>query len=96
MDDFEKRYGVTREAHLKKHGDKPVNYKTFMGGLETLVDMIVALEKSDPHALLEAAAMKQLETHALAVRDYTASFLYSRTEPEFAAASKKAIPAWLR
>lgn len=96
MDDFERKYGISREAHLKKQGHKPVNYKTFMGGMETLVDMIVALEKSDPHALLEAAAMKQLESQAIAIRDYGASFIYSRTEPEFAAASKKAIPAWLR
>ncbi len=96
MDEFTKKAGMSQAEYMKRHGKKPVTYALLMGTIETVIDEIVALEKRDANSLLEAAAMKRLETQAQAVRDRCASFLYTRTAAETAGTVTKELPSWLR
>lgn len=95
MDDFQTKTGVTAAHYMRKHGQKPVTLKTLMGTLDPLIEQMVALEKRDANALLSAAAMRRLESQALAVRDRCQGFLYTRAQPQLEAGSTE-IPTWLR
>lgn len=85
-------------SYVRDKADAPVKYGQLMAILETVAEEVGTVykiaERKDGNALLEAQAIKRLEAHAAAVRDYTASFLYTRTSVE--AGGVKELPAWLK
>jgi hypothetical protein len=94
MDEFAQKTGMSADEFMRKQGGKAVTLKTVMNLIDPILDQVVALEKSDANSLLATAAMKQLESQSLAVRDYTTALLYSRTEAE--PTDGKKVAKWLR
>ncbi len=94
MDDFTNKTGMSADEFMRKQGSKAITLKTVMNLIDPILDQIVTLEKSDANSLLATAAMKQLESQSLAIRDYCTSLLYSRTEAE--PTDGKKVAKWLR
>lgn len=88
------------EAYVRERYNVPVTFGPMMEILKCMTEMMADLgreiDRKDANALVEAAAMKRLESQAQAVRDHCASFLYTRTAAEAAGAVTKELPSWLR
>lgn len=82
-----------RRNNLVKHGYL-MKLLVYLG--EQIGEAKSIAQRKDSNALLEAAAMKKLESLAQAVRDHCASFLYRRTSAEIIGPAKKELPAWLK